>query len=163
MTSPKNMASHRAHCPHCGKELEKLRNPVPTVDVIIESGGGIVLIKRGNPPPGWALPGGFVEYGESLEAAALREAYEETGLRVKLLEQFHTYSRPGRDPRRHTISTVFLAAAEGTPQGGDDAAEAAVFTRADLPTLAFDHQEIIDDYYRYRSSQNSPGCPHPNS
>lgn len=150
------MTSHRAHCPHCGEEFEKSLNPVPAVDVIIESGGGIVLIKRSNPPPGWALPGGFVEYGESLEAAAQREAYEETGLRLKFLEQFHTYSNPGRDPRMHTISTVFLATAEGAPEGGDDAAEAAVFTRENLPPLAFDHQEIIDDYFRYRSQKNRP-------
>lgn len=145
------MSPHRTHCPHCGKKSEKFRNPVPTVDVIIETGGGIVLIKRKNPPPGWALPGGFVEYGESLESAALRESFEETGLRVKLVEQFHTYSSPNRDPRRHTISTVFIATAGGIPRGGDDAAEAAVFTGENLPTLAFDHQEIIDDYYRYRA------------
>jgi ADP-ribose pyrophosphatase YjhB (NUDIX family) len=145
------MDSPRALCPHCGKELESFRNPVPTVDVIIEMGDGVVLIRRSNPPPGWALPGGFVEYGESLESAAVREAFEETGLRVKLLEQFHTYSNPSRDSRRHTISTVFLATAQGIPQAGDDAAEAAVFTRANLPPLAFDHQEIMDDYYRHRA------------
>lgn len=145
------MGTNRAQCPNCGKELERFRNPVPTVDVIIETGGGIVLIRRNNPPPGWALPGGFVEYGESLESAALRESFEETGLRVRLVEQFHTYSNPNRDPRRHTISTVFIATAHGVPRGGDDAAEAAVFTGDNLPTLAFDHQEIIDDYYRYRS------------
>lgn len=145
------MVAHRAHCPHCGKESERFRNPVPTVDVIIETEGGIVLISRNNPPPGWALPGGFVEYGESLESAALRESFEETGLRVKLVEQLHTYSDPSRDPRMHTISTVFIATAHGLPTAGDDAAEAAVFTRVNLPTLAFDHQEIIDDYYRYRS------------
>jgi ADP-ribose pyrophosphatase YjhB (NUDIX family) len=145
------MNPHRVQCPHCGKELESFRNPVPTVDVIVETGGGIVLIRRSNPPPGWALPGGFVEYGESLESAAVREAFEETGLRVKLVEQFHTYSNPGRDPRMHTMSTVFLATAQGIPQAGDDAAEAAVFTREHLPPLAFDHQEIIDDYYRHRA------------
>lgn len=145
------MEPPKAHCPDCGKDRVSFRSPVPTVDVIIELGDGIVLIKRSNPPPGWALPGGFVEYGESLESAALRESLEETGLRIKLLEQFHTYSNPNRDPRMHTISTVFLATAQGTPQGGDDAVEAAVFTRENLPTLAFDHQEIINDYYRYRS------------
>lgn len=144
------MAAHRAPCPHCGKEQESFRNPVPTVDVIIETEGGIVLIRRRNPPPGWALPGGFVEYGESLESAAFREALEETGLQVKLVEQFHTYSNPSRDPRMHTISTVFIATAQGILEAGDDAAEAAVFTRENLPALAFDHQEIIDDYYRHR-------------
>ena len=110
------------------------RNPFPTVDIIIEteSSGkkGIVLIKRKNPPYGWAIPGGFVDYGESLEDAAVREAEEETTLKVKLLRQFHTYSDPGRDPRHHTIATVFLASAQGEPRGEDDAAEAAVFCEA---------------------------------
>jgi ADP-ribose pyrophosphatase YjhB (NUDIX family) len=121
-------------------------HPVPTVDVIIRVGGGIVLVKRKYPPPGWALPGGFVETGETLEAAAAREALEETGLAVRLGRQFHTYSDPARDPRRHTISTVFLAEADGVPRGGDDAAEARVFTPDALPPLAFDHARILADY-----------------
>jgi len=137
-----------AHCPHCDGELAEYRNPLPTVDVIIETAGGIVLIKRRNPPPGWALPGGFVEYGESLENAAIREAREETGLEIKLSRQLHTYSKPGRDPRFHTISTVFLATAHGVPRGGDDAVEAAIFARDQLPPLAFDHLEILNDYYQ---------------
>ena len=128
----------------------KHRNPLPTVDVIIENAGGIVLIKRKNPPPGWALPGGFVEYGESLENAARREAFEETGLTVELSGQLHTYSKPGRDPRFHTISTVFLATAQGTPKGGDDASEATIFSKDQLPPLAFDHREILNDYYQSR-------------
>ncbi len=148
------------HCPKCGQELQKFRNPVPTVDVIIEISGGIVLIKRKNPPPGWALPGGFVDYGESLEEAARREALEETGLHVRLVRQLHTYSRPDRDPRLHTISTVFLATAEGLPKGGDDAAEARVFPPGELPPLAFDHQEIIDDYYRDRAEGPGDHGPH---
>ena len=122
------------------------RHPVPTVDVIIRLGGGIVLVKRKFPPPGWALPGGFVDAGESLETAAAREALEETGLVVRLERQFHSYSDPARDPRRHTISTVFLADAAGVPRGGDDAAEARVFPARDLPPLAFDHAQIIADY-----------------
>ncbi|HSV96683.1 MAG TPA: NUDIX hydrolase [Spirochaetota bacterium] len=128
------------------------RNPVPTVDLIIETGRpdggrGIVLIRRKNPPYGWALPGGFVDYGESLEAAAVREALEETSLRVELVRQFHTYSDPRRDPRGHTISTVFVARATGTPAGADDAAEAAVFSPGEMPAdMAFDHGEIIADY-----------------
>lgn len=128
------------------------RNPVPTVDIIIElDTGGIILIRRKNPPPGWALPGGFVDYGESLEEAALREAREETSLEVRLLRQFHTYSRPDRDPRRHTVSTVFIARADGRPRAADDAAALGVFTRETLPSpLAFDHAEILDDYFKQK-------------
>lgn len=133
-------------CPKCGHELEKFRNPVPTVDVIILVEGGIVLIKRRNPPFGWALPGGFVDYGETLEEAASREAFEETGMRISIKGQFHSYSRPDRDPRLHTISTVFIATAEGQPSGGDDALAASVFEIGKLPPLAFDHEEIINDY-----------------
>ncbi|OQX11001.1 MAG: NUDIX hydrolase, partial [Desulfobacteraceae bacterium IS3] len=88
---------------------KKYRNPLVTVDIIIEINKGIVLIERVNPPHGWALPGGFVDYGESLETAAVREAKEETSLDVTLEEQFHTYSAPDRDPRQHTVSTVFIA------------------------------------------------------
>jgi 8-oxo-dGTP diphosphatase len=124
------------------------RNPIPTVDLILElPGRGIVLIWRKNEPVGWALPGGFVDYGESLEQAAVREAEEEIGLRVELLRQFHTYSDPGRDPRQHTLSTVFLARAEGEPQSGDDAERVAVFPRDALPArLCFDHARILEDY-----------------
>ena len=128
------------------------RNPVPTVDVIIEwNNGQIVLIHRKNPPPGWALPGGFVDYGETLEAAAVREAREETSLEIRLVRQFHTYSRPDRDPRRHTISTVFIAQGLGQPRAADDAAALGFFTRDALPSpLAFDHGEILDDYFHHR-------------
>ena len=127
------------------------RNPIPTVDVIIEYSGGIVMIRRKNPPEGWALPGGFVDYGESLEDAAVREAREETGMEIELIRQFHTYSDPGRDPRRHTISTVFVARADGTPRAGDDAGEARVFRRGDLPDrIAFDHRNILEDYFTRR-------------
>ncbi len=127
----------------------KFRSPFPTADIIIEmDGGGIVLIKRKNPPPGWAIPGGFVDYGEKVETAAVREAKEETGLDVELVRLLGVYSDPDRDPRFHTISTVFIARASGTPVGMDDAAEAKVFTRSDLPVdLAFDHRSILDDYY----------------
>ena len=100
---------------------EKFRNPLPTVDIIIEVAESIVLIERRNPPHGWALPGGFVDYGESLENAAVREAREETSLEVKLIEQFHTYSDPRRDPRHHTLSTVFIGTARGEPEAADDA------------------------------------------
>ncbi len=137
-------------CPHCGRVFEKYRNPFPTVDVIIETEkGGIVLIDRKNPPLGWALPGGFVDYGESLEAAARREAEEETSLDVELLYQLGAYSAPSRDPRHHTISVVFVASAKGTPRARDDAREAAIFRRDSLPTpLAFDHGQILEDYFR---------------
>jgi 8-oxo-dGTP diphosphatase len=128
------------------------RNPLVTVDIIIENPAGIVLVQRKNPPRGWALPGGFVDYGESLEAAALREAAEETGLTVRLLEQFHTYSDPGRDPRHHTVTTVYIAEAAGEPKAGDDAGEVDVFPVHRLPSpLVFDHGRIIDDYFRYRN------------
>ncbi len=124
-------------------------NPAPTVDMIIRlTGGRIVLVERKNPPFGLALPGGFVDYGESLEAAAMREAKEETGLDIVLAGQFHTYSDPSRDPRSHTISTVFLANAEGTPVAGDDAAAVRVVTEDSLPDeMAFDHREILQDYF----------------
>jgi len=121
---------------------------VPTVDIIIELPEGIVLIERRNPPYGWALPGGFVDYGESLEEAAVREAYEETSLKVRLRQQLHTYSDPKRDKRQHTISTVFIAEAEGTPKAGDDAKQVGVFSPTELPPLVFDHAEIVSDYLR---------------
>lgn len=126
-------------------------NPLPTVDLIIEYNKGIILIKRRNPPEGWALPGGFVDCGESLEDAAVREAKEETGLDVDLLRQFHTYSAPDRDPRHHTITTVYIARAEGKAVAGDDAKEIGVFGKDMLPgQIAFDHREIINDYYTGR-------------
>ena len=133
------------------------RNPYLTVDIIIETSGGIVLIERKNPPLGWALPGGFVDYGETVEQAAMREALEETTLKVQLLEQFHTYSDPKRDPRHHTVSTVFIATADGTPKGCDDALSAAVFQLTALPSpLVFDHQKIVNDYIQYRRGVTKP-------
>jgi len=159
-------------CPYCGGVIERYRNPLPTVDIIIEmapsshepapgtgaaqlearagSGkeGGIVLIKRKNPPFGWALPGGFVDYGESLESAAIREAEEETSLKIKLLYQLGAYSDPSRDPRHHTITVVFVAGATGTPRPADDAENVGVFHPDSLPDpLAFDHAKILRDYF----------------
>jgi len=133
------------------------RNPVPTVDIIIEierEDGiqGIVLIKRKNPPHGWALPGGFVDYGESLEEAATREAKEETSLEIELKRQLHTYSDPKRDPRQHTITTVFIAEAKGIPKAGYDAQEIGIFTREEISfPLAFDHNEILADYFAQKN------------
>ncbi len=135
-------------CPECGKSIKVYRNPLPTVDIIIEREEGIVLVERKNPPLGWALPGGFVDLGESLEEAARREAKEETGLDVTLQRQFHTYSDPGRDPRFHTITTVYIARGDGTLRAGDDAGRARVYPTDNLPDLVFDHKSIILDYLR---------------
>lgn len=140
-----------ATCPQCGAKIEP-KNPFPTVDVIIEIGGrGIVLIERRNPPYGWALPGGFVDYGESLEEAAVREAFEETSLKVVLIRQFHVYSTPDRDPRQHTIATVFIGWGVGIPTAGDDAKGVGIFTKDNLPdNIAFDHRKILEDYFNKR-------------
>lgn len=128
------------------------RNPLVTVDVIIEINPGIVLIERKNPPYGWALPGGFVDYGESLETSAVREAKEETSLDIRLVEQFHAYSDPDRDPRHHTVTTVFIAQGTGTLKSADDAKNIGVFTRENLPSpIAFDHAKIIRDYFQYKN------------
>ncbi len=129
----------------------RYKNPIPTVDVIIEHEKGIVLINRGNPPIGWAIPGGFVDYGESLEDAAVREAKEETGLKVNLIRQFHTYSDPKRDPRHHTITTVYIAKAKGSAKAGDDAKDIGIFEKKTLPRpLVFDHRKILTDYFMRR-------------
>ena len=136
---------------------EKLRNPLLTVDIIVEVNGGIVLIERKNLPHGWAIPGGFVDYGESIETAALREAKEEICLDVVLTEQFHTYSNPNRDPRHHTVSTVFIASANGTPRGADDAKVARLFREDDLPQpIVFDHKQILRDYFEFKKTGRRP-------
>ncbi|MFC1558149.1 NUDIX domain-containing protein [candidate division KSB1 bacterium] len=133
--------------------MEKFRNPFPTVDIIIEiieSGDskGIVLIFRKNEPRAWAIPGGFVDYGENVEHTAVREAKEETGLDIVNLQQFHVYSDSKRDPRKHTLSVVFTANAEGTPYPADDAEKAEIFTKDNLPDdIAFDHKKILQDYF----------------
>lgn len=132
--------------------MSEHKNPVPTVDCIIEQPGGrVVLIRRRNPPHGWALPGGFVDEGERLDEACAREVREETGLDVQLVEQFFTYSDPRRDVRLHTISTVYIGQASGEPRGSDDAAEARAFPLDRLPEpLCFDHATILADYLSYR-------------
>ena len=130
---------------------ETYRNPLPTVDIIIEVKSGIVLIERKNPPHGWAIPGGFVDYGESVEACAVREALEETGLNIRLKDLLYVYSRPERDPRHHTLTTVFIATADGMPAAADDARAAGVFSARTLPApLVFDHADILSDYFRCR-------------
>ena len=134
-------------CPHCRKKSVRYRNPFPTVDIIIQIENKIVLIERRNPPLGWALPGGFVDYGETLEEAAIREAKEETGLEIANLRQFRAYSDPGRDPRQHNISMVFTAKGNGNPEAGDDAKNVQLFPIERLPDqLCFDHQQILNDY-----------------
>ncbi len=131
------------------------RNPIPTVDIIIElrdrAERPIILIERQNPPYGWALPGGFVDYGESVERAAIREAQEETSLDIELIEQFQVYSDPQRDSRKHTVSIVFIATAVGTPQAADDANNLQVFPLWEIPNnLCFDHNQILTNYRHYR-------------
>ena len=139
-------------CPACGYRFEIYKNPVPTVDIIIELEEDILLIERKNPPYGWAIPGGFVDYGESVEMAALREAKEETSLDVKLIHLLGVYSDPKRDPRQHTISTVFVATADGKPIARDDAKQVRRFNKKNIPSaLAFDHKKILDDYFRWKN------------
>jgi len=138
-------------CPKCGADVEKYNNPKPTVDIIIEMDGGIILIHRNNEPKVWAIPGGFVDYGESLESAALREAKEETGLDLYDLKQFHAYSDPARDKRQHNISVVFIAKGKGEPVADDDADDIGIFTQENLPTdLGFDHPQILNDFFNKR-------------
>jgi len=137
---------------HTGNPVETYRNPIPTVDIVISCPGrGVVLIERANPPHGWALPGGFVDYGETVENAAVREALEETGLHVELTGLLGVYSDPRRDPRKHTMSVVFTALPVDVSQlnAGDDARNAAIFSLDGLPSaLAFDHAAILADYMR---------------
>jgi 8-oxo-dGTP diphosphatase len=141
------------NCPSCGAEVQVYRNPLLTVDVIIETADGrIVLIERHNPPHGWALPGGFVDYGESLEVAARREVREETGVNLTGLRQFRAYSDPARDPRHHTVTVVFIAQTQEQPQAADDAKELGVFPADRLPTpIVFDHAQILADYLASRN------------
>ena len=133
------------------------RNPYPTVDVILEVTGGIVLIERKNEPHGWALPGGFVDYGESTEHAARREVMEETQLTAKLTHLLGVYSHPDRDPRQHNLSVVYVGSAEGLPVAGDDASAVRVFGLESLPTpLCFDHATILEDYKQFLDTGKTP-------
>ncbi len=129
--------------------MERYKQPKLTVDIIIKCGEGIILIERKNPPYGWAIPGGFVDYGETVEQAALRESREETSLEVKNLKQFYVYSDPSRDSRGHTISVVFTGETDGTPKAASDAKNIGIFTETTLPeNIAFDHRLILQDYFR---------------
>lgn len=142
------MSKKTVKCPNCQRDIEVYQSPFLTVDIVIELEGGIVLIKRKYPPIAWALPGGFVDYGESLEDAAVREAQEETSLDVVLKRQLHTYSDPHRDTRSHNVTTVYTATAKGIPKAADDAKEICIFTKETLPKdLAFDHRRILEDYF----------------
>jgi 8-oxo-dGTP diphosphatase len=137
------------------------RNPIPTVDIIIElidrPGRPIILIERKNEPLGWAIPGGFVDYGESVENAAKREAFEEISLAVELIEQFQVYSDPKRDNRKHTLSVVFIATATGEPKAADDAKSLGIFSLWEIPkSLCFDHNQILKDYRTYRDYSIRP-------
>ena len=138
------------------KELwhEAIKTPKLTVDCIIEYQSKIVLIKRKNPPLGWALPGGFVDVGETVEEAVIREMKEETNMTLKDLKQFHVYSDPKRDPRFHTVSVIFTAKSDTEPKAGDDAKEAKPFTRQEIMdmeakgSICFDHSKILQDYFK---------------
>lgn len=145
-------------CPSCGTGVKQYRNPFPTVDIIIEYGDGIILIERKNEPLGWALPGGFVDYGETLESAAVREAREETSLEVSGLRLLGCYSDPARDTRMHTVSTVYIASGHGVPTAADDAVNIGVFRIGELPRqLCFDHALILADYAAARRKKTC--CP----
>lgn len=134
--------------------MPRPETPLLTVDVVIElvdrPDRPIVLIERANPPPGWALPGGFVDVGETVEQAAAREAREETGLAVRLIHLLGVYSDPQRDPRGHTVSVTFVAEGQGTPVASDDAKHVEVFPADRPPALAFDHDRILADYRAWR-------------
>lgn len=129
------------------------KRPYLTVDIIIEYQNGIILIERKNPPYGWSIPGGFVDYGETVEEAAMREAKEETSLELDNLNQFHVYSDPSRDPRGHTVSVVFTAKGKGILKASSDAKGVGVFTKDNLPdNIAFDHFKILHDYFKTKVS-----------
>ena len=137
---------------YLGHMVDKMaQGPYVTVDGIVEVSGGLIMVERSNPPFGWALPGGFVEYGESVEEAVKREIKEETNLEFIDVKQFKVYSSPDRDPRFHTVSVVFCGKGEGSPLADSDAADVNIFEYNELPAkIAFDHRKIIEDYIKDR-------------
>jgi 8-oxo-dGTP diphosphatase len=140
-------------CPSCGTPVQYYRNPLPTVDIVIfVPPEKIVLVERKNYPVGWALPGGFVDYGERAESAAIREAREETGLDIVLTGLLGVYSHPDRDPRSHTLSVVYTAYPLNANDlaAGDDASRARLFSWHDLPDLVFDHNRIVQDFILFQ-------------
>ena len=145
------------YCPRCGAGIRTWQRPGVSVDMLITHRGKLVLVYRKNRPVAWALPGGYVDYGESVEHAARREALEETSLELVDAEQFHTYSDPGRDDRQHSITTVFVARGEGELKAGDDAERVALFDPAEVPhPLAFDHSRIVRDYAAFLDTGRRP-------
>ena len=136
--------------------MPRPETPIIAADIIIEildqPGRPIVLIERKNPPHGWAIPGGFVDVGETLEHAARREAEEETGLKVRLKVLLGNYSDPARDPRGHTVTAVYVAEAHGFPMAGDDARHVQIFDPLKPPALAFDHALVLSDYRKFRET-----------
>ena len=140
------MTAFEKKCPNCWTPVEIYRHPFLIVDVVVIREGLVLMIERKNFPSGWALPGGFVDYGESAEAAAARELAEETGLRARALSLLGVYSAPGRDPRFHTLTVVFTAETDGEATAGDDAMAAKWWPVNMLPeNVAFDHRKIIHD------------------
>lgn len=129
-------------CPKCSG----FKNPLPTVDIIIRYNNGLVLIERKNPPHGLALPGGYVDYGETLREAAIREAKEETNLDIDGLGFFNYYDSPNRDPRYHTMSFVFFGTGKGAPKATDDADKIIIVPFFNIPELVFDHNQILNDF-----------------
>lgn len=152
-------------CPHCGKPYSAYRNPAPTADVVIyEPDRGVVIIKRKNPPYGYAIPGGFIDEGEQAEVAAIREMKEETGLDVELLGILGVSSRPDRDPRQHTLTVVYIGKAKNPEdlRAGDDALEAAFYPLDKLPSpLAFDHADILENFRQYLEGKRCAAAVEP--